>query len=69
MMKDKCISIRVNSKDAKFVKKLGYGLTETWELGVQQLREQEPYILKEKISYHKSKLDYYVERIKNLAKG
>ena len=51
-MKDTQISMRVSCKDVQYVKRLGYGLTEIWELGVDTLRLQEPKVLKERIAHH-----------------
>jgi len=65
-MKDTQISMRVSHVDINYIKKLGYGLTEVWELGVEYLKEQEPDLLKEKIEFHKKALEYYKKRIQNI---
>lgn len=64
-MKDKQISIRVDTKDVQYVKRLGCGLTETWELGVESLRILEPLVLKERIDHHKFQLDKYKKLSEN----
>ena len=65
-MKDKQISLRVSCKDIQYVKRLGYGLTEIWELGVESLRIIEPEVLKERIEHHKFCLEKYKKLGKNL---